>query len=371
MSKFIICSGYRIKGSLELDKTLDRIVKGKLKEFNEVVLVMGNDRIDVSRCVPINEAIRVIQIPYKKTLYGRFKLLLGKNIISAVKEFIGNSDNDDIIQYRFPNFFSLVCALYCKRLQIEHTFYIAGDELKMARFNYPHLLPLALFKRVIENNLLRNKKVICAGPELASVYSPRSKTHAYFSTTHNSVIRRNYRQTRKKIVYLGSLYKSKRVVDLLDACVLLNDKSYSLVIIGDGPCRNKLEMHSKRNSLNDVVSFVGNIKDERLLASYMLDADILVLPSLTEGTPRVIPEAMSNGVIPVAVASAGSVSHIIQNDVNGILVRPKCPKDIALAIQTISDNDNYYNQLLKGIYLYASQRTFDSEMSRCLNFLRL
>ena len=66
-------------------------------------------------------------------------------------------------------------------------------------------------------------------------------------------------------------------------------------------------------------------------------ADILVLPSYTEGSPRVIAEAYARG-LPVIASDVGSIPYMVQNGTNGILVTPGKADEICEALTYLIEN---------------------------------
>jgi glycosyltransferase involved in cell wall biosynthesis len=120
------------------------------------------------------------------------------------------------------------------------------------------------------------------------------------------------------IGYLGRLSEEKGLVFLLDAFEQLADKDIrvTLMIVGDGADRTLLESDVKTRGLEEMVHFAGfQIDTHHWLAMF----DCFVLPSLTEGTPMAMLEAMSMGV-PVIATSVGGVPKVVRNGVNGLLV---------------------------------------------------
>jgi glycosyltransferase involved in cell wall biosynthesis len=97
-------------------------------------------------------------------------------------------------------------------------------------------------------------------------------------------------------------------------------KAMELKIAGEGSQRDELIETSRRLGVEDKCKLVGvyNSLEERSL--YMSSIDVFVLPSLTEGTPNVIIEAMAHGK-PIIATAVGGVPDLVTQDV-GILVRP-------------------------------------------------
>jgi glycosyltransferase involved in cell wall biosynthesis len=96
------------------------------------------------------------------------------------------------------------------------------------------------------------------------------------------------------------------------------------LIIGDGQDRALLEGFCREKALSDRVVFLGY---QEKVADYYQVLDLLVLPSLSEGLPNTVLEAMSFGV-PVLATAVGGVPEIIQNG-NGMMVPPNDPGALA------------------------------------------
>lgn len=96
------------------------------------------------------------------------------------------------------------------------------------------------------------------------------------------------------------------------------------LIIGDGRDRSMLERQCQENGLDKAVIFAGYRED---MANYYQFLDLLVLPSLSEGLPNTVLEAMSFG-IPVLASAVGGVPEVLK-DGNGVLVPPNDPDTLA------------------------------------------
>jgi glycosyltransferase involved in cell wall biosynthesis len=138
--------------------------------------------------------------------------------------------------------------------------------------------------------------------------------------------------------FVGRLSGEKGLHHLLEAARRwsLSDCRWRLVLVGEGPQRGALEQAVGNFALRDRVIFTGFQTDTSEWYPVM---DAFVLPSLTEGTPMVLLEAMANG-IPVIATSVGGVSAMIANGSNGILVPPADVPKLLEAMQIIaSDGD--------------------------------
>lgn len=146
---------------------------------------------------------------------------------------------------------------------------------------------------------------------------------------------------QKEIIYVGRLdYLQKRVDRVIDTWALLENKypDWRLLLIGLGEAQDALQEQVKRLELKRV-SFEG-YKQPR---PYYERASILLLTSDFEGFPLVLAECMSFGVVPIVYASYPAVTDIIQDDVNGEIVKPINGKFVmgkmAKAVEDVLRND--------------------------------
>ncbi len=101
--------------------------------------------------------------------------------------------------------------------------------------------------------------------------------------------------------------------------------------MGDGPLRDTLEETAHAFRLNGRIRFLGHRDDvPRLLAA----ADLLVLPSLYEGLPNIVLEAMRFAKPVVATAAPGT-TEVVTNGRTGLLVPMRNPPALAEAIRTV------------------------------------
>jgi glycosyltransferase involved in cell wall biosynthesis len=125
---------------------------------------------------------------------------------------------------------------------------------------------------------------------------------------------------------VGRLASNKGVDVLLQAFGILAGRSPArLYIVGDGPLRAKLTRASPTN-----VEFLGRQTEDELTTWYQR-VEALILPSLYEGMPTVILEAMAFG-LPIVATDIGAVATVVDRD-NGLLVPPGSAEALAAAIQ--------------------------------------
>jgi len=107
----------------------------------------------------------------------------------------------------------------------------------------------------------------------------------------------------------------------------------SLNLVGDGPLQDELRGMAASNGLDGHIQFAGRVAHEEIPA-YLRQADLFVLPSLSEGLPLVLVEAMSAG-IPVIASQVGGIPDVVVaegEERNGRLVPAADPEALAGAI---------------------------------------
>ena len=109
-----------------------------------------------------------------------------------------------------------------------------------------------------------------------------------------------------------------------------------LRIAGDGSQRNEILDVSRRHGLAEKCHLVGVYRSLKERSGFMHGIDVFVLPSLTEGTPNAIIEAMSH-VKPVIATAVGGVPDIVDNE-TGILVEPDDVKALAAAMTRLASD---------------------------------
>jgi len=136
---------------------------------------------------------------------------------------------------------------------------------------------------------------------------------------------------------VARLHIRKGHIYLLKAMQNLNQrKDLILFLVGDGDEKENLVTLSNRLDISDKVHFLGWRND----VSEILDCiDIFVLPSLEEGFPNVIIEAMSKSKPIIATDVDGNPEAVVDG-YNGIIVPPKDPQSLAEAILELVHDEN-------------------------------
>jgi glycosyltransferase involved in cell wall biosynthesis len=147
-------------------------------------------------------------------------------------------------------------------------------------------------------------------------------------------------KNKKIILFVGRLHPVKGVPYLIIAMKSILDKipDSKLLLVGYGNEKEMLEALTIQLGIQKHVEFVGKVTPE-VVKTFMQQSDVFVLPSLSEGFPNVILEAMACG-LPIVASRVGGIPDIITNEINGFLVENKDSDEMADKIILLLGDDS-------------------------------
>lgn len=124
---------------------------------------------------------------------------------------------------------------------------------------------------------------------------------------------------------------------ILDTFKIIKESRDDVVLffVGDGMLRDDIETKIETLGLQDSVFLTGKREDVPDLLRLM---DIFLLFSLSEGTSMSVAEAMASG-LPVVVTDVGGNPSLVDDTVNGLLVKPQQPRPMADAVLSLLDDE--------------------------------
>jgi glycosyltransferase involved in cell wall biosynthesis len=155
------------------------------------------------------------------------------------------------------------------------------------------------------------------------------------------------------LFFLARFAKNKGIHILMKAIEELNNEGYKdklhFKLGGKGPLFQKYEEGNRP----DNVELLGFVSDEELTQLYQ-EADVFVFPTLFEGMPTVVLEAMSN-YLPIIVSDTGATSELVDGE-NGFIIEPDNIEMLKDAIR------KYFNMSAK-----EKDRMSDSSFVKCMD----
>lgn len=168
------------------------------------------------------------------------------------------------------------------------------------------------------------------------------------------------------VLGVGRLSKEKAFIDLVAAMARLvrlrPELPVRLIILGEGPEQPRIERAIQRAGLGNSVTLAGRVRDVR---PYFRVARLVAIPSLSEGSPNVLLEAMLAGT-PIVATTAGGIPEIVQNEHSALLVPPRDPDAMARAMASVLSDAELGRVLTRNAQLIISQKYLPEGRARVL-----
>ena len=148
-----------------------------------------------------------------------------------------------------------------------------------------------------------------------------------------------------RLLSVGRLTPAKGQWLLIQACAALRRAGvdFELTLVGDGPDRAALTAATAREGLQGRVHFTGSLNQVQVRAE-LARADVFVLPSLAEGIPVVLMEAMASGV-PCVTTPVNGIPELIEHDRHGLLATPGDVDALTLQLRRLIQDDGLRQRL--------------------------
>jgi len=166
------------------------------------------------------------------------------------------------------------------------------------------------------------------------------------------------------------LHESKGNRYFIEAAALLakERKDVSFVVVGEGPLQGELEARARELGIADRVAFVGFQRD---VAAAFATFDVAVFPSLWEGTPLTVFEAMAMAK-PIVSTDVDGLRDVLVNDENALVVPAKDPQALSRAVLRLLDEPELSRRLSERALATSKQfdiQNFVSKMERLYDLL--
>jgi glycosyltransferase involved in cell wall biosynthesis len=219
---------------------------------------------------------------------------------------------------------------------------------------------------------LTNGALICNGRELARAYaSPRTIEIVSSTIRENEFFPRTdtCQDSIVRILFVGFIRPEKGIEYLLEGVSLLKTSvPWELEIVGprDFPAYSeKLDGLAGTLGIRERIRWSGYVPNGKPLFDRMRAADLLVLPTLSEGTPHVLVEARANG-LPCISTNVGGVPTTVTDGYDALLVPPKDARALARAIKRLAGDGDLRRALIRNGLLAARKQTLDQFITTLL-----
>lgn len=225
----------------------------------------------------------------------------------------------------------------------------------------------------------RNAASVCTNGEHLKQLAQRFEPGLRIESIPNGIDIEYYTNVKPNIhhklnlVFVGRLTKQKGLESLLKALAIISDNKpetgIHLYLVGDGPQRVELEALAKHYKIERMITFKGWIPRDSLPGIYS-QGEIFILPSIDEGLPNVVLEAMASG-LPVISTSVLSDEGIVEEGITGFLISSADPRTMADKILYFLENPEQIKKMglaaRKHVEKHFSWQKAASEFERFLN----
>lgn len=219
---------------------------------------------------------------------------------------------------------------------------VTGSAASTAKQQYGPRSPRTIALMIAERVSFKLASSVITYNDSAAKYLQIDRIRPDVVTTGAEFVEEDFRPTKRllrdrpfAIGFVGRLSPEKGILNLLDAMKLLAREFPDLIldIVGDGSLMEELKRIALTHPLGKRLRVLGWIGQQELPSEYN-EIRLLVLPSFTEGLPKVMLEAMACGT-PVLATRVGGVPDVVEGGVNGFLLDENSPKSLADAMRAI------------------------------------
>jgi len=216
---------------------------------------------------------------------------------------------------------------------------------------------------------------LCNGHELAEAYRSPHTVATVSSAIREDEFTHRYDTCQGptiRILFVGYIRPEKGIEYLLDAVSqLMTPQPWELYIVGpsDFPLyRRQLDAIVASRGIQERVFWTGYTSYGEPLFEYLRTADLLVLPSLSEGTPHVLVEARANG-LPCISTAVGGVPTSVTDGYDALLVPPKNSDALARAIDLVIRDGDLRRALIRNGLVSSRAHTLERFVGEVLDQL--
>lgn len=212
---------------------------------------------------------------------------------------------------------------------------------------------------LLNNSLLtKNMQVLVYG----EWPNPTKNIKPFFTATYTEkekkpIVERELNGTIE-LLFVGTLSKGKRPLYAVQLAEKLFERGLDvqLKLYGEGIERELIEDYISIHNLDSLVTLMGNRDKDEIQQAYE-QSNFLILPSQSEGWPKVVAEAMFWGCIPVA-SQVSCVANMLKNGERGLLLEMNLEKDTVMIEHLINDPNQYRAKQHKAV-LWSRNYTLD------------
>ena len=289
--------------------------------FSDWGKVHSWNRVDEKRedgVYEIHNEFKVIPLPYYSSL--------GKDFLKVLRSMrsIRKRNSYEILYLCWPHPISLWLVL--TRKKESRVFLVArsndGEVIRSKYSGIKKILGL-LYLKLSDRLIPKDATIMAIGSELHSLYLRKRRSVYDLQDPLPAETKEDLpssAQEMKTILFVGRLEPQKGLPTLIRAFSKLpKDLQARLILVGEGSMQKELQEMVIQENLQEKIHFTGYIPFGNELFDLYKKADALIIPSPTEGVPKVIQEAQLFD-LPIIATKVGGIPNVIEHGSNGWLI---------------------------------------------------
>lgn len=288
----------------------------------------------------------------------------------------------DIVHCRMPDYTGIIgvilSRMYKKQFFIQ-TIADWGIEAKKMPASKKYGLGLFLkldyyFYDFLERKLAKNRLVFAQGTSSYNKHKNHSETKLISSTAHYNkdigTLRKRFTDKKKvRVLHVGRLTGIKNQELIIDTIATLNQETnlqWELSILGEGPLRKKLQNQIDELGQTETIKLVGQVDRGDDFWNYFDAADLFIMASRSEGTPKVILEAMARSV-PVVASNVGGIPYLVEDQERGLLFEDNDKNALIKAVLEMQNNESHRDKMIKSAFEFSKNNTVEKSTEFMVN----
>lgn len=278
----------------------------------------------------------------------------------------------DLAHARMPNHTGIIGAFICRLrgipvfCQVIADWYVEAQRMPVTRkYGLGLVMKLHLYLYdLMERLVCRGQLVFAQGRSCCDKHAQHSNCELVLSTAHHveDIIPPLPRFERRPytILTVARLTGVKNHTLILQALAKLSSdgEDWRVVFVGEGPHREKLEAEVATLGLNGQVTFVGQIERGKQLWQYYDKADCFVLSSRSEGTPKVLLEAMARG-LPIVASAVAGVPTSVAHEERGLLFNDNDVTELVASIRRMEAEPVLRERMVANAHTFCREHTVE------------
>jgi glycosyltransferase involved in cell wall biosynthesis len=350
-----------------------------LNHFDELIIAARGEKNNNNSELNLSSGknIRHYILPNISKISGRYQGLV--KIRAELKELILDTD---VLIARMPSIYAYEAIKIAKGLKKPYVVEVVGDVF-LALWTHGSLFGKILapinfvkYRKIIKDS---NNLIYVTKNYLQEIYPHKSNANTISASnveiplvtedvllTRINKIKISQDKQEIRVGVIGSYSSKYKGIDTaIRAINLLSERGYNckLFVLGNGNNKWLIDLSKRYNVENNII-FSGSLPGGEKVFEWLDSLDLYIQPSLTEGLPRALIEAMSRG-LPCVASSVGGIPELIDEK---FIHKPKSEYELAVKLEhLIRDSETMISQAEKNYY-HAKNYTCDVLNKRRSNF---